>query len=131
MNITKTDYIKEIEGIAASIACEAVQSVKVDNPDIEQDEIKEAAQELINDSLLHETIDGHEWIIYTAYNLDVIQYSRNDEYYKEIYSDRDAGEMLANGGLDSVHTMIAFWAMYADVQGELDSALDVEIDGED
>ena len=125
--ITQTEYIKEIEGLAAIIACEAVQTVKADNPDIEQDEIKEAAQELINNSLLHETIDGHQWIIYIANNLDVIQHSCNDEYYTNLYSNADAGEFLAHGGLDSLHNMIAFWAMYADVQDELDSALDVEI----
>lgn len=128
--ITQTEYIKEIEGIAANITCEAVQIVKADNPDIEQDEIKEAAQELINDSLLHETIDGHEWIIYTAYNLDIIQHSQNDEYYKDIYSNEDAGKFLADKGIDSLHSMIAFWVMYADVRDELDNALDVEIDEE-
>ena len=49
--ITKTEYIKEIEGLAAIIACEAVQTVKADNPDIEQDEIKEAAKVLIVSTL--------------------------------------------------------------------------------
>lgn len=129
MNITRNEYIEEIEGIAANIACEAVQSVKVDNPDIEQDEIKESAQELINDSLLHETIDGHEWIIYTAYHLPILQYSPNDDYMVENLG--GAEEVLKQSGIGGLHQALAFWAMYADVQDELDSALDDEIEGED
>ena len=41
---------------------------------------KEEAEEYINDTLLHETIDGHQWVIYYAYNLDIIKYSGNAEY---------------------------------------------------
>ena len=130
MSISNRDYWVEVKSIAAQIAEEAVGQVKEGTECLgcDEQELKEAAEEIINDTLLHETIDGHEWVIYYSYNLDVIQHSSNDEAYQEIYNDSDAGQFLADGGLNSLHSMIAFWALYADVQDYIDDALDSELD---
>ncbi len=106
MNITEFDYNTEINAIATNMVAEIMA---------ETDNNKEEALEVINDYRLHETIDGHQWVIYYAYNLDVIQHSKNDEYMTDNFGNEEAGTILAEKGLNSLHTAIAFWAMYADV----------------
>lgn len=115
LNITSSQYWIEVEELANSIATVAMQSCDNDRDD---------AEELINDSLLHETIDGHQWIIYNAYNLDVIQHSDNEDYYIDEFGSESAGEELKNGGLSRLHTAVAYWALYADVQGMISDELD-------
>ena len=114
-NITSSQYWLEVQSIANSLATEAMQSCENDRDD---------AEELINDSLLHEAIDQHEWIIYNCYNLDVIQYSDNEDYLIDNFGLESAGESLKNGGLDGLHTAVAFWALYADVQEKISDELD-------
>lgn len=114
-NITSSQYWIEVEAMANSIATQAMQSCDNDRDD---------AEELINDSLLHENIDGHQWIIYNSYNLDVIQYSDNSDYYIDEFGSESAGESLKSGGLSGLHTAIAFWALYADVQNMISDELD-------
>lgn len=114
-NINSSQYWSEVQSIANSIATEAMQSC---------DNVRDDAEELINDSLLNETIDGHEWIIYNSYNLDVIQYSDNEDYYIDEFGTESAGEELKNGGLSGLHTAVAFWALYADVQNLISDELD-------
>ena len=125
--MNSAEYREEIEGIAANIACEAVQTARNDDQYLEQDEVKEAAEELINDSMLHETIDGHEWIIYNGYNLDVIKHRDNDDYMADNFGGDALAESLKSG-LSTLHCNIAFWCMYADVQECIDNALDNELD---
>ena len=114
--ITSSEYWTEVQSLADSIASEAM----ADN-----DNDREAAEEDINDSRLHETIDGHQWIIYNAYNLPVMQFSDNADYYIDNFGGDDAGHILKERGIDGLHTVIAFWALYADVQDRLSDALDV------
>ena len=113
-NITEKEYWTEIESIAKNLIEEA----------LDQSDSKEEAEELINDSLLHQTIDGHQWVIYYAYNDDVIAYSNNDDYFIDNFGQEEAGELLKNRGLLDLHTAIAFWALYADVQNELNEQLE-------
>ena len=114
-NITSAQYWNEIQSLAVSIAEDAMSYC---------DNNREEAEELINDSLLHETIDGHQWIIYYAYNLDVYQYSDNSDYYIDNFGGDDATYVLKEKGLDGLHQALAFWALYADVQDKIGEALD-------
>ena len=109
------EYWKEVEEIADSIACEAM----ADN-----DNDRDQAEEDINDRRLHETIDGHQWVIYYSYNLDVIKYSDNENYYSDNFGAESLASSLEQGGLDTLHCHIAFWALYADVQDKISDALD-------
>ena len=109
------DYTQQIDAIANDLVREAME---------QSDNDRDAAEELINDSLLHETIDGHQWVIYCAHNLSVLQYSHNDEYMLDNLGEDSAVEALKSGGLAGLHTALAYWAMYADVQEQLESALD-------
>ena len=114
-NITSSQYWNEIQSLAVSIAEDAMAYC---------DNNREEAEELINDSLLHEMIDGHHWVIYNAYNLDVYQYSANSEYYIDNFGGDDAAFVLKEKGLDGLHQALAFWALYADVQDKIGEALD-------
>lgn len=114
MNISNTDYWKEVSALAASIAEEAMTECNNDLDD---------AQEMINDRLLHETIDGHQWVIYYAYNLDVLQHSSNTDYMIDNLGTESAGHVLEENGLSGLYSALAFWALYADVQDKLEGAL--------
>lgn len=66
-DLTLSEYSKEVSALAEAIAKEAVEY----NRDVSD--------------VLHETIDGHRWVIYTAYHFDVLQHSPNDgAYFDEI-----------------------------------------------
>ena len=114
-NITSSQYWNDVQSLAVSIAEDAMSYC---------DNNRDEAEELINDSLLHETIDGLQWIIYYAYNLDVYQYSDNSDYYIDNFGGDDATYVLKEKGLDGLHQALAFWALYADVQDKIGEALD-------
>lgn len=114
-NITSSQYWKEINDLAVTIAEDAMEQCN---------NSREEAEELINDSLLFETIDGHQWVIYYAYMLDVYQYSDNSDYYIDNFGGDDAAYVLKEKGLDGLHQVLAFWSLYADVQDKISEALD-------
>ncbi len=124
MNITEQEYNKEIESIAYTLIEEAMEYSRENNSDYDFEDHKECALEYINESSLHQTVDSHQWIIYTAYALDVIQYSRNDEYMMDNFKAEALESALKDGGLNGLHTAIAFWCMYADIQESLDTEFD-------
>lgn len=109
------EYWTEVRELADSIACEAMQ---------DNDNDRDAAMDDIYDSRLHETIDGHQWIIYYSYNLDVIKHSDNEDYYSDNFGCDSLAASLEQGGLDTLHCHIAFWALYADVSDRIEMALD-------
>ena len=109
------EYWKEVRGLADYICCEAMADNNND---------KEAAEEEIFDYRLHETIDSHQWIIYYGYNLDVIQNSNNADYYQDNFGGDALAASLKDGGLDTLHCHIAFWALYADVADIISETLD-------
>lgn len=113
--ITHNQYWDEVKSLAASIAEEAMEQADND---------RDQAEELINDSILHETIDGHQWVIYYAYNLGVIEHSDNESYYEDNFGGDDIAATLKDGGINKLHTVMAFWCLYADVQNKIPGALD-------
>lgn len=117
-NITTKQYWDEINSLAESIIDEAME---------QSDNDKDEAEELINDSLLHETIDGHQWVIYYTYNLDVIKHSDNEHYMMDNFGPEHAGELMEQG-IDHLHMVMAFWCIYADVQEKISNILE-EMEG--
>ena len=114
-NITSSQYWVEVEALATQIAQDAMQQTDND---------RDEAEELINDSLLHETIGAHQWVIYNAYHLDVLQYSDNSDYYIDNFGADDAALTLKERGLTGLHQDLAFYALFADVQEKIKDALD-------
>lgn len=114
-NINSSQYWKEVQSLANQIAQDAMAQC---------DNNRDEAEELINDGLLDETIGAHQWVIYSAYNLEVYQYSDNPEYYIDNFGAEDAALILKERGLDSLHQSLAFWALYADVKEKITDALE-------
>ena len=108
------EYHNEVQSIAKELVKDALN--QCDN-DADQ------AMELINDSLLHEWVDGHEWIIYNSYHLPILQHSSNAEYMVDNFGADSVAYRLKEGGLSGLHCALAFWAMYADVYELLDDAM--------
>ncbi len=118
-DITYNDYWIEINSLAENLAEEAVEACEGD---------KDNALDEINDHMLHETADGHQWVIYNAYNADVMKHSDNEDYYIDNFGVEDAGYVLKERGLSGLHNAIAFWCIYADIQGVLDDKLDEAVE---
>ena len=107
------EYWNEINEIAESLVEEAMDHCKQN---------RRAAENYILGSALHETIDCHQWIIYNADNLPILQQSDNADYFEQYIGGAD--DILRKGGIDKLHQVMAFWAMYEDVQDQLDTAFE-------
>lgn len=99
--ITSTEYCAEIN----SLAEEAVRMCR-------SGEI--ADREALHD-WTHKTIDGHQWVIYTAYNFQVLAVSENDGAYLENFG--ADGLVTENGALNTA--VLAYGAMEADLSEAL------------
>lgn len=115
MKISNKEYFAEVNAIAKSIVQEAMQQVENNKVD---------AEELISDSLLHETIDSHRWIIYYGYNLEVYQHSDNKDYCIDNLGGDCLSHSLKERGVEGLHQALAYWCLYADVKEQLDQAMD-------
>ena len=116
------DYYSEVNAIAEALVSEAMA---------EHDNDAEQAMDSIKGSRLHETIDGHQWIIYYSYNLSIIEHSSNDDYMIDNLGLDSAGQALQSGGLNGLHQAVAYWALYADVQELLQDKMDEFFDALD
>lgn len=114
-DITRFDYIDEIEAICKNIAEEMYDEQEW----CSYDEYVDAANERV-----HEVVDGHQWVIYYAYNLQVLMHSDNDEAMIEELGEESAGHVLRENGLNGLHSALAFWAMYRDVMDDLGDELE-------
>lgn len=85
--ITYFEYREQVNSIAAGLASEALADNEWD---------RDAAEEDINDSRLHETIDGHQWVIYTAYNLEVLRHSESEDAYIDNFGAQDVQDILSD-----------------------------------
>ena len=115
------EYMTEIEELAEMIIEQAKDEASKDNDKAEGIRMftREQIEDAIHDHWLHETIDGHQWVIYYSYNDDVIKHSDNSDAWEDIYSSEDMGELVKNQGMDSARTAQAFWAMYQDVSDKI------------
>ena len=114
-NITNSQYWNEVQSLAVSIAKDAMSHC---------DNNRDEAEELITDSLMHETIGAHQWVIYNAYHLDLLQYSDNSDHYIDNFGADDTALILKERGLNGLHQDLAFYALFADVQEKIKDALD-------
>ena len=86
---------------------------------------KDEIEELVNDSLLHETVDGSQYAIYYHYHLDILKHSTNSEYAIEnVLCGDEMANILKENGLTGLHQALAFWAMMEDVQAEINEILE-------
>lgn len=117
--ISRQQYRDEIKSIAENMATEALDDCGWD---------RDAAEKDINDSRLHETIDGHQWVIYYAYNDDVLRHSENESAYEDNFGTEDMAAVIKERGFNGLKTVMAFCAMEQDVRDILSEALDNAIE---
>ena len=67
----------------------------------------------------HERVDGHQWIIYYAYNDDLLRHCGNADAWEDIYSNEDIGDIVTSQGMNGARTVQAYWAMLEDVSQAL------------
>ena len=115
--MNEREYWDEVRSLAAGMV-EEIRAEAKEN-DWDEDQAREAMNERA-----WETIDGHQWVIYTHYNYDVLRFSPNDGYSIEEFGSEG---IVDDSGLRT--DKLAFGALYADVMEELPSeVLTVEAD---
>ena len=112
--ISSQDYFIEINELAKSVFEDVMQ---------EHEQDMHSAEDHFYDRL-HETIDGHEWVIYSHYNLQVLQNASNPEAMIDELGAESAGHSLEEGGLSTLHMHLAFWALKEDVNSELQELIE-------
>lgn len=70
--------------------------------------------------VLHETVDGHQWVIYTAQARDVLSHSPNDEAIFE-----ELGRQTIDG-FSLIYSQAAYFAMQADIMAHANWQPDAE-----
>ena len=106
LEFSEHQYNKEISDLAFDLYDEALD---------QNDNDHELAMDAITDRMLHELIDGHQWVIYTYSSELVGRFSSNSEAYRDCYGDESIGQIVSEKGLDAIKPIIAFFAMYQDV----------------
>ena len=77
--------------------------------------------------IVHEMVDGHQWVIYYAQALDLVSFVRRidfDEYAEAQSILEDIGELTAD--LDTLASQLAYWIMYNNVYGAVQERLESE-----
>jgi len=110
LEFTSSEYHKEINDLAADLYSEALE---------QNDNDHESAIDAIHDHLLHELVDGHQWVIYTYSSELVERFSDNAEAFMDVYDNESIGALVADQGLDALKPIIAYFAMYQDISDHL------------
>jgi hypothetical protein len=121
--INSSEYYSECESIVTAIVVEMASELASEGTEVDCDNLTDATIER-----LHETLDAHQWIIYTAYHLQILQISSNDNAMIEEQGDEAAGWALKRGGLSGLHQALAFCAMYADCMDYVSDTVQAWID---
>ena len=103
---TQSEYESDVEELAESILAEVIE----ENPEASPDEIRESL-----DDRLHESVDGHQSVIYTWRAQLVLAHSANDGYSVENFGSESATD--GDGNLN--WSALAYGAMYADTYDPL------------
>lgn len=104
-NITPNEYTQEIESIVDNIINELIEEGDSNDLDSLQDNFTDR---------LHETIDGHEWVIYYSNNLPVLQASKQPLELGIENGLIDANHIIKESGVLSLFTSMAYCAMEED-----------------
>ena len=99
--VTSTNYYDECMSIAEDI-------VK---------EFKEYGGDIYDH--LHEQVGGHQWIIYYAWNDDLLKHCGNADAWEDVYSNEDIGSIVTRDGMNGARSVQAFWAMVEDINQAL------------
>lgn len=94
-NLTYNDYSNEIASIVKNC--------------FDAKEYEDTDEDTWTDRL-HENIDNHQWVIYTAFHTDVLNHTTNEDYcFEQGLIDASKAQSLSD-----ITQTATFWAMYAD-----------------
>ena len=96
--ITQSEYNDEIAQLAEGIF----------------EEVREFGGDISD--LAFMAVDGHQWIIYTAYHSEIIERACNPDAYQDVYSNEDLGALVVEGGMSAAVQAQAFFAFESDLQ---------------
>lgn len=116
MKISFSEYYLEVIALAEMLIQEAKDEHLITNEEI---------MEYIDDRI-SEVISYHEYIIYSMYNLDVYNHSKNFNHFTESFGKEYAGQVLAEQGLGGLHQTIAHHALLQDVMEKSQEILEDE-----
>lgn len=125
-DMSRREYWEEVASLAKSITEECLEGFDAEiQAEIREDNDHGGFREALNERTW-ETIDGHQWVIYTAYNFDIMRFSDNTGYSAENFG---VESIVKDGDLNTA--AIAFGALYADVIEHSDYGLLVEEEEEE
>jgi len=110
-DISRAEYWNEVHEIAQGAIDEVVPFLPLEE---NEDDIREKLEEYVGN-----TLDTHQWVIYTCYNFDVLKHSDNSGYY----FDHHGPDGLVEGG-QLRFDRLAVFALYGDVMEKLNAMLD-------
>lgn len=90
------------------------------------DELKRDDTQELSD-VVHDTIDGHQWVIYYAQAWDLVGFVRQadfSEYAEAQYTIENVCEPTTD--LDTLITQMAYWVLYNIVYGAVQERLEAE-----
>ena len=88
------------------------------------DAVNHIAEECINEvfefgtdlyDAVHQSLDGHQFIIYYAHHDAVIKHSANSDCWEYWLSREDIAQLVVDQGIDGARSDQAFFAMFEDV----------------
>jgi len=110
LDFTESQYHQEIKDLASDLYEDAIA---------ENDYDHDQAEDAIFAYMLHQLVDGHQWIIYTYSNDLVARFSDNAEAYRDCYDNESIGQIVTDKGLEGMKPIIAYFAMYQDITDAL------------
>ena len=110
MSITYQEYREEVRRLAEVVIEEAIE---YNTTAVLIEEVEDVYEFVFG------TVDGHQWVIYYAYNDDVIKHTSNPDSWEDCYNAEDIGELVLEQGIDGARSTQAFWALYQDVTDEV------------
>jgi hypothetical protein len=110
-DITDYEYYKEIRAIVENTIDEVIsewldEDYDIDDVELDIEKFGDVHSDIVE--RIWENVDGHQWVIYTAYNWDVLKISENNDYAITEF----CIPAQEDYGLNTC--ALAFGAMYAD-----------------
>ena len=118
MSLTCHEYSKELKSIASDLINDTIECLKEYDDYIDADLVMDYIRD---NGLIHNIVDGHNYVIYTQSAYELLSVSDNDNAYFD-----EMGSLTSNSFCEVI-TTLAFFAMSAD----LDEALHDELNDYD
>ena len=107
MSISYQEYREEVRSIADNV----IEEANVYGQDVYD--------------VVNATVDGHQWVIYYAYNDDVVQHSDYEDAWEDCYCAEDIGQLVIEQGMTGARSVQAYFALLQDVLVEVADRLEL------